>query len=223
MNTTWLQGRDPWFVAQVALGAPLGVLFFAGSAKHIASLAEAVNIRGIWTVPIVGTIELLMAYTGLELRGRKDHQQWVCQAVILLGAFAVLGANYFAADLPSDASSAAVNPIVKHAIYMAPAVAFLCWLLVLETRPVQKKPKIQRPVERLDEVRQARAVARPAEEKPAKQLAPQLLEAGAKAAAALRQRNIPITKRSLMDEIKGMGIPVGDRTVMALQKQLEVA
>ena len=104
----------------------LGLLGFVGSADHVLALALAHGQHGPGAWTIVGSVEVLAAYSGWQVSRREGWRRAVALVVLALAAGFTIMANL--------ASTGVHNPW-GYTLAVTPAVVFLAAVVLAETAP----------------------------------------------------------------------------------------
>jgi hypothetical protein len=124
----WLLREHGAHVVDVGTLLLLGGIAFAGSARHVLKLADEHGQRGLSGWLIAGSMEVLAAFAGWEMRRRKGWLRAVPGAVLVGAAGFIIAANLASAEASGWGMALAVTP---------PAV-FLAVVLIAETRHLHR-------------------------------------------------------------------------------------
>lgn len=115
----------------------LGGAGFLGSAGHILRVARLNGQEGLGAWTVVGTVEILAAYTGWQVKLREGWRRWV--ALVILAAAVVFTV---AANLEASPVETAWGLIMA----VAPALVFVAAVVMAETaeRPTRVAAKASR-------------------------------------------------------------------------------
>lgn len=122
----------PWYrIFDVAVLGGIGALTFAGSAQHILELARAENQTAFGAWSVVGSLEILALYSGIEVQRRAGWARLIPLTVLAGAVVFVLGAN-LATAAPS---------FWGRAVAVAPPAAFFGLVFLAETRRWRRKSR----------------------------------------------------------------------------------
>lgn len=127
----------------------LGVAGFVGSAGHVLELAESHGQHGTGAWTIVGTVEVLAAYTGWQVSRREGWRRWVALAILTVATVFTIAANLAAST---------VHNCWGYILAVTPAFVFVAAVVLAETSTGRAKVVGQRRATR----RAAKAPAAPA-------------------------------------------------------------
>lgn len=129
--------RKSEFLFDATVLISVGGMAFGGSASHVYELAISNGQKGFGAYSVTAISEILFAYSGLEIRRRKDRKA-VPAIILVLAAMFIIWAN-----LESTTKRTTTGFIIS----VAPALAFGAVAILAETRswvskrrPVRSQP-----------------------------------------------------------------------------------
>lgn len=116
--------RKAEFMFDATVLVSVGGMAFGGSASHVYELATTNGQHGFGAYSVTAISEILFAYSGLEIRRRKDRKA-VPAVILVLAAMFIIWANL---------ESTKVRTSTGFIIAVAPALAFGAVAILAETR-----------------------------------------------------------------------------------------
>lgn len=130
--------RDlPWKALADIPVVAVGGITFAGSVDHVLHLAHAHGQMGHNAWAIAGSVEILAAWLGLEIRRRAGASRYFPLLLMVGAVVYIIWANY---ESSPDKTPVGIT------LAVTPPVAFLVIMLVLETRHWKRRKPRKAPV-----------------------------------------------------------------------------
>lgn len=131
----WLDTHSEAVVAAIVL-VGLGAVGFVGSAGHVLEVAERNGQKGTGAWSVVGTVEVLAAFSGWLVTRREGWRRWVALAILAAATTFTIAANL-------EATDPAHRNFWGYAMAVTPAAVFIAAVVLAETsdRPRRAEAK----------------------------------------------------------------------------------